>query len=201
MIAARYLIVNADDFGQSPGINRGIVEAHEQGIVTSASMMVRWPDAAEAAAYGAEHPELSLGLHIDLGEWAYRDETWVPLYEVVALDETEAITDEITQQLARFRGLVGKDPSHIDSHQHVHLREPVRSVVVDVARELAVPLRHCSPEVAYCGAFYGQTGNGVSLPGRISVEAMIGLLSALPAGFTELGCHPGEGSDLETMYR
>ena len=200
MIAARYLIVNADDFGQSPGINRGIVEAHEQGIVTSASMMVRWPDAAEAAAYGAEHPELSLGLHIDLGEWAYRDETWVPLYEVVALDETGAITDEITRQLARFRGLVGKDPSHIDSHQHVHLREPVRSVVVATARRLGVPLRGCSSEIRYCGNFYGQTAEGSPLPEAISIKGLTKVILELPPGITELGCHPGQGNDLVTMY-
>src|SRR2546428_2563379 len=140
MIAARYLIVNADDFGQSPGINRGIVEAHEQGIVTSASMMVRWPDAAEAAAYGAEHPELSLGLHADLGEWAYRDETWVPLYEVVSLDDVAAVKDEVSRQLTAFRDLTGKDPTHTDSHQHVHLREPVLSVLAKLAAGLAVPV-------------------------------------------------------------
>ena len=44
-------IVNADDFGQSPGITRGVIAAHERGIVTSASLMVRWPSANEAAAY------------------------------------------------------------------------------------------------------------------------------------------------------
>ena len=46
----RYLIVNADDLGRSPGVNRGVIEAHAGGIVTSASLMVRWPAAAEAAA-------------------------------------------------------------------------------------------------------------------------------------------------------
>src|SRR5439155_20701370 len=121
LVAGPLFVGHGGDLGQGPRKNPGIRQGHRTGLSTSASMMVRWPDAAEAAAYGAEHPELSLGLHIDLGEWAYRDETWVPLYEVVALDETEAITDEITQQLARFRGLVGKDPSHVDSHQHVHL--------------------------------------------------------------------------------
>ncbi|PYS69828.1 MAG: hypothetical protein DMF73_14065 [Acidobacteria bacterium] len=60
MIAQRYLIVNADDFGQSPGINRGVIEAHENGIVTSASLMVRWPAAAEAAQYARGHPDLSV---------------------------------------------------------------------------------------------------------------------------------------------
>src|ERR687893_53407 len=78
----RYLIVNSDDFGLSRGVNQGIIEAHEQGIVTSASLMVRWPAAAEAAAYAREHSELSLGLHIDLSEWAYRDGDWRAVYEV-----------------------------------------------------------------------------------------------------------------------
>ena len=68
-MSTRYLIVNADDFGQSRGINRGITEAHEQGIVTSASLMVRWPAAPEAAAYARSHGSLSLGLHFDFGEW------------------------------------------------------------------------------------------------------------------------------------
>src|SRR5688572_28379081 len=77
----RHLIVNADDFGFSPGVNRGIAEAHERGIVTSASLMVRWPAAAAAASYARARPELSVGLHLDLGEWVLRDGAWVPLYE------------------------------------------------------------------------------------------------------------------------
>lgn len=77
MNGSKVLIVNADDFGQSPDINRGVIEAHEKGIVTSASLMVRWPAAAEAVDYVAAHPELSLGLHLDLAEWAYQEEQWV----------------------------------------------------------------------------------------------------------------------------
>jgi chitin disaccharide deacetylase len=66
MACQRSLIVNADDFGQSPGVNRGTIKTCEQGIVTSASLMVRGP--AAAGAYGQERPTLSLGLHLDLGE-------------------------------------------------------------------------------------------------------------------------------------
>ena len=51
----RYLIVNADDFGLSPGVNRGVVQAHERGIVTSASLMVRQPAAGAAAACARAH--------------------------------------------------------------------------------------------------------------------------------------------------
>src|SRR5918994_7702206 len=66
---ATYLIVNADDFGYTRGVNRGIVEAHEHGIVTSASLMVKQRAAEEAAAYARSHTQLSLGLHIELRRW------------------------------------------------------------------------------------------------------------------------------------
>jgi chitin disaccharide deacetylase len=200
MDATRYLIVNADDFGQSPGVNRGIIEAREHGIVTSASLMVRWPAAEAAAAYGREHPSLSLGLHVDFGEWAYRDGSWVSLYEVIPLDDPKAIRREAENQLATFRHLVGKDPTHIDSHQHVHLREVVRPILLDMARALNVPLRLFSSEVRYCGHFYGQTAEGYPLPDAISVERLLETVATLPPGLTELSCHPGEGNDLHTMY-
>lgn len=200
MPAEKYLIVNADDFGQSRGVNRGVIQAHESGIVTSASLMVRWPDAADAAAYGREHSKLSLGLHVDLGEWAYREGSWVPLYQVVPMDDIMPVKEEVARQLATFHALVGKHPTHIDSHQHVHLREPVRSVLVDISRDMAIPLRHFNPEIHYCGNFYGQTTEGSSLPEAITVEGLIEILGALPDGLTELGCHPGTGNDLDAMY-
>jgi predicted glycoside hydrolase/deacetylase ChbG (UPF0249 family) len=201
MTEKRYLIVNADDFGQSLGVNRGIIEAHERGIVTSASLMVRWPAAVHAANYGRAHPNLSLGLHVDLGEWAFRDETWMPFYEVGPLDDTAAVADELSRQLAIFHRLVGQDPTHLDSHQHIHHQEPVRSILVELAHQLAVPLRHHSPEVRYCGDFYGQEGTGKPLPENISVDTLLNILAALPPGITELGCHPGDGRGLDSMYR
>lgn len=201
MIAPRYLIANADDFGLSPGVNRGIIQAHEKGIVTSASLMVRRPAASGAAAYSRKHPSLSLGIHVDLGEWVYRDGDWVPLYRVVPLEDIAAVADEVSRQLATFRHLTGRDPTHINSHQHVHLREPARSFLVEIARKIGVPLRQCSPEVRYCGDFYGQTAEGSPIPDVISVDGLLRILATLPPGFTELACHPGEGNDVETVYR
>lgn len=201
MCTSSYLIVNADDFGLSREVNRGIIVAHERGIVTSASLMVRWPAAVEAADYRREHPDLSLGLHLDLGEWAYREGAWVPLYEVVALDDSAAVRIEVQRQLAAFRRLVGREPTHLDSHQHVHLREPVRSVAAALARELGMPLRHENESIRYCGDFYGQTAEGLPYPEGINVDRLLAILAALPPGVTELCCHPGTGDGLNTMYR
>jgi chitin disaccharide deacetylase len=200
-VSTKFLIVNADDFGQSYGVNHGIINAHRSGIVTSASLMVRWPAASEAAAYAREHPSLSLGLHVDLGEKVFRAGEWVPAYTVVSLQDTTAIRDEICRQLEMFRHLMGRDPSHLDSHQHVHLREPVRTLLIEVARQLDIPLRHYSSEVRYRGGFYGQTAEGTPLPGAISVDGLIRILETLSTGYTELGCHPAATCDLNTMYR
>ena len=192
MAGKRYLIVNADDFGQSEGFNQGVIEAHERGLVTSASLMVRWPSAAGAAELARAHPSLSLGLHFDLGEWTYRGGEWLPVYQVAAPDDAEAVDAEAERQLARFRELVGRDPTHLDAHQHVHRDEPVRSILLRRAGELGIPLRSHDARIAYRGDFYGQTAKGDPLPEAIRVEALLAVLASLPMGTTELGCHPGE---------
>ena len=190
----RIVIVNADDFGRSDGVNRGVIQAHEKGIVTSASLMVRYAAAADAAGYGRHRPQLSLGLHVDLGEWLYQDGTWTAVYEL------EQFEDEVERQLDAFRSLVRRDPTHLDSHQHVHSEEPVRSIMLATSRRLGVPLRSFSPWVRYCGSFYGQTGTGEPLPSAISAEALVTILCGLPEGVTELGCHPGYADDLRSQY-
>jgi chitin disaccharide deacetylase len=196
----RYLIVNADDFGRSTGINRGVAECHERGIVTSTSLMVRWPAAEEASLYARAHPRLSVGLHVDLSEWAVRDGDWALLYERVAEEDPDTVAAEIDAQLAAFRELLGRDPTHLDGHQHVQRAEPAKSVLFPLAAELGVPLRDFSPRVRYLGSFYGQTRQGEPLPGAISVTGLLAILSELPPGITELGCHPAAAEDFESMY-
>jgi chitin disaccharide deacetylase len=196
----RFLIVNADDFGMSRAINGGILEAHARGVVTSASLLVRWPAAVAAAAAAQSAPHLGLGLHVDLGEWAFQDGEWKSKYEVVPLADRAAIEDEVQRQLNRFHELTHRHPTHLDSHQHIHCHEPARSVLMDVARKLGAPLRHFTPLIHYCGSFYGQTGQGEALPGTISRQALERILRELPPGVTELCCHPGWPDELDTMY-
>lgn len=200
MTGTRFLIVNADDFGQSPGINDGIIQAHERGIVTSTSLMVRWPAAAAAARYQRSHPALSVGLHLDLGEWVYDNGNWEPVYEVVDQEDPAAVRSEILRQLEAFRSMTGQNPSHLDSHQHVHTRGAARDISIEIAEQLNLPLRSLRSRATYCSGFYGQTGEGAPLPDLISQDALLAILDSLPEGYTELGCHPGLGQDLETTY-
>jgi chitin disaccharide deacetylase len=200
MTGPRLLVVNADDFGRSRGVNAGVIAAHERGIVSSASLMVRWPAAREAADYALERPQLGIGLHLDLGEWVNADGRWVPLYEVVPLNDDDAVRDEVSRQLDRFRELTGRNPTHVDSHQHVHEREPVRAAAHELARALSVPLRGWTPGIRYLGGFYGQSEDGTPLSGAISVASLVRLLRKLNRGTTELSCHPGDADGLEGMY-
>ena len=191
--------MNADDFGRSDAINAGVVHGHVHGIVTSASLMVRHPAAADGVAAAREHPGLSLGLHIDLTEWEHSGGAWRAKYTVVDTADRSAVTHEVERQLEAFRALVGAEPSHLDSHQHVHRDEPVRSVAAQAATALAVPLRE-NGQVRYCGAFYGQDGRGEAFPGAITPEALARLVRELEPGTTEIGCHPATSAEAFTSY-
>lgn len=175
---ASHLVVNADDFGLSAGVNRGILEAHERGIVTSTSLMVLRPEAGAAREIASRHPSLSIGLHLEL-----------------AGGSAEA---ECAAQLASFRDLLGRDPTHIDSHHHVHMSEPQASAARALAAELDVPLR--GERIRYEGGFFGRTEKGEAWLDGISVEHLIAIVEDLPPGWTELGCHPGVGVEAESSY-
>jgi predicted glycoside hydrolase/deacetylase ChbG (UPF0249 family) len=198
--SARRLVVNADDFGRSAGINRGIFVAHERGIVTSASLMARWPAARDAAAFARQAPELGLGLHVDLAEWVYDAGDWRPVYEVVDLCDARAVRTEVWRQVERFDSLYGAYPTHLDSHQHVHRSEPVRSVMLDVASELGVVVRGEDRGVVYCGDFHGQSGRAETLREAITSNALLAIVTALAPGTTELACHPGLDDESGSVY-
>jgi len=178
---ARHLIINADDFGSTDGINRGIVDCHLNGVVTSTSLMVFGAAAGEAAARAADLPRLSIGLH------------WVgdrPGSEVDT-DDPAAVRSELERQLTRFEGLVGRAPDHIDSHHHLHREEQLMPVFEEVAGELGVPLRG-GAEIAYIGGFYAQWEWGVTELRHVSVPALQRILEEeVGEGWTELSCHPG----------
>jgi chitin disaccharide deacetylase len=196
--AVRQVVVNADDFGASSGINRGVIEAHERGLVTSTSLMVDRPAAAEAAEYGRRRPELAIGLHVE-AEPQSRFLRWLGRREHRDDEAAEAVT--VRRQLERFRRLVGADPTHLDSHHHVHRRERLRPIFLELAQELDVPLRHFTPGVEFCGEFYGHDGRGRPEPEAITPQALIALLENVSDGVTEVGSHPGYPNGFKTSYR
>ncbi len=169
----KWLIVTGDDFGASCGINRGILEAHRAGILTSASLLVNRPASAEAAALARACPALSLGLHLELD----------------AADPVRAAA-ECRRQLARFEELAGILPTHVDSHHNVHRDARVLPHILSVTQQDGVPVRGHSP-ARYVGKFYGRWG-GATHPEQIGVDGLLRLLDTeLRDGVTELSCHPG----------
>ena len=198
MSEERFLVVNADDLGLSEAVNEGIFRAHADGVVTSASLMVRQGAAPAAAEAAASHPELAIGLHLDLGEWIYERGEWIQAYLHCDTDDREAVEAECRAQLERFRALLARDPTHLDSHQHVHESEPVAGVAEALAAELAVPLRNRA--IPYEGGFYGQSGKGEAFPEGISPERLAALIRELPRGWTEIGCHPAAGPVPTSSY-
>ena len=172
------LIVNADDLGFTAAINRGILEAHEHGIVTSASLMVDRPGAEDGAAIARRTPGLSVGLHAVID----RDD---------ALTVTAETCDaELARQLARYEELVGARPTHIDSHHHAHRDPSIDEIFVAFADRNGLPMREHS--VRHEAGYYGEHAVGV--------ESLLAILGRLDDGDTELGCHPGYVDGLVSRY-
>ena len=181
----RRLIVNADDFGLAAGVNEGIVEAHVRGILTSTSLMVDRRATADAVRRARAHPALSVGLHY--------------VEDGPEIDEPGHAARAFAAQLARFRELTGADPTHVDSHHHVHLTR--MSTFTPLVAPLGVPLRG-DGRVRYLGGFYAQPQRGVVELKRVRAPFLVELLSGdITAAFTELGCHPARvSSDLHSSY-
>jgi len=180
----KFLIVNGDDFGVTRGVNRGILEAHRHGILTSASLFVDRPGTADAVAFARETSSLSVGLHADLDGV-----------------RGERVRPELVRQLARFEELVGTSPTHLDSHHNVHRHPDVFPAFAAVAEERGLLLRDFS-SVRYISDFYGYGDNPPDF-GGIGVAALVELLTTrVEHGLTEVACHPGYvDDDLESSYR
>jgi predicted glycoside hydrolase/deacetylase ChbG (UPF0249 family) len=196
------LVVNADDFGYSRGVSEGILKAHRDGIVTATSLMPLRSDAVAAVRHAESHPSLDIGLHVDTGEWIYRGGQWRPLYVIVDPDAAEStVRDEFRRQLDAFQRLVGREPTHLDSHQHVHRScATLAEVMMAAAQELHIPLRHMTPSIRYEGGFFGQQARGEPYPQGITVENLVAMIRGLPPGLTEISCHPAAATDHESPY-
>ena len=176
----KYLIVNADDFGASHGINRGILEAHLRGILTSTSLLVNTAWSVEAAELSRAAPELSVGLHADL-----RNEL-----KETADDPRRRLREELEKQFFGFVELMGRPPTHLDSHHNLHRDPKAFPEFLALAAKHGLPLREHSP-VRYFSKFYGQWGGKTHLE-QISVESLARMLETeIEDGITELSCHPG----------
>jgi predicted glycoside hydrolase/deacetylase ChbG (UPF0249 family) len=188
----RFLIVNADDFGASEGVNRGIVDCHVGGILTSTSLMVTGRAVREAVALSGEHPDLAIGLHFDLfGEDEREFDT----------SDLPAVRSEFERQLDAFHQLMGRLPTHVDSHRHVHREEQLMPLIAELVEPLEVPLRG-DGRVRFVGHFYAQWEWKVTNLEYVSVPFLIQMLrEKVPEGWTEFSCHPGYRSpDYTAVY-
>ncbi len=155
----RRLIVNADDLGLTPGVNQGILEAHQRGILTSTTAMVNMP-AAEMGLQllQREAPQVGIGLHINLttgpsvlpaqqvpslvqadGTFYYNSDN--PLERASQMQPGE-IEAEIRAQFERFIHLAGRKPDHLDAHHHAAYHIPAAfETLLDLARAHDLPIR------------------------------------------------------------
>ena len=148
----------------------------------------------EAVALSRQNPALSIGLHFDV--WG-EDEREFDTHD---LDATER---ELHRQIEQFVSVMGRPPTHIDSHRHAHREEHLFEHFRNWVAPLGVPLRG-DGRVNFVGGFYGQWQWGVTELSYISVGFLEQMLhNEVPAGrVTEFSCHPGYiTADYRGIYR
>jgi hopanoid biosynthesis associated protein HpnK len=192
MSAARRLVINADDFGLSAGVTRGIVEGHEAGVVTSTSLLVNAPAFADAVAAARRLPRLGVGIHFNLTTGRpVSPPAQVPSlcdragrFHSLASLAARALTGRIAAsevgaecraQLARFAA-TGLRPTHLDGHHHVHLLPGIWAPVAAAARAAGVWVVRVPLEA----------------PGRIAWRPSAALAQVLLAASYRLADHTGE---------
>jgi len=153
------LVVNADDLGLTPGVNRGIIEAHQKGIVTSATLMANAPAFEEAASLARRNPGLGIGCHlVAIGGRPVLDASAArlllgangqfppSLQEFLRLHPgclssawrgQQQLAQEFAAQVDKVRR-AGLPVSHLDTHKHIHALPGVREAVFQVARQKGV---------------------------------------------------------------
>jgi predicted glycoside hydrolase/deacetylase ChbG (UPF0249 family) len=157
----RFLIINADDFGRTPGVTEGILQTHQRGVVTSTTAMVNLPGAEAAVRRArAEAPEMGIGIHLnltagqpllppgDVSSLVGPDGRFHPVRRLVPrlkdlnLDQVRV---ELEAQIERFRSW-GDEPTHLDSHHHVlYLSPHLFRVLVELAERYHLPIRYPWP--------------------------------------------------------
>jgi len=229
---ARYLIVNADDYGLTAGVSRAILRAHHQGILTSTTFMVNFPWAGEMAAMLAEAPHLGVGLHLNLTTGA----PVLPPDEVPSLVGPDGgfgrnllrllrsarpaeAEREWSAQLERFVALVGRPPTHLDTHRYLQAWPPLCRAMLAVARRYGVrAVRVLPPDVFPPGTFprwspaalvlraalrrttalvrqSGLRSPDRTLAGDFDLQGLLARLDQAGEGVTEIVTHPGEVDD------
>jgi predicted glycoside hydrolase/deacetylase ChbG (UPF0249 family) len=149
--AGRLLIVNADDYGLTPGVSRAILRAHREGVVTSTSVLALAPGFEPSAPWLRDTEGIGVGAHLAAvgedppllsarevptlvdrsGRLASSWRAFLPRMAAGRIDPAD-LRREFTAQVERIRG-AGLEPAHVDTHQHLHLWPSVGEVVLDVA--------------------------------------------------------------------
>jgi predicted glycoside hydrolase/deacetylase ChbG (UPF0249 family) len=136
------LIVNADDFGFTTDVNRGIIAAHREGILTAATLMATGGAFDDAVRLARDNPSLDVGVHLALvNAPSVLDGKPLPatvgeLLKRLALRRIP-VYEELRAQVAKVVA-AGLNPTHLDTHKHTHLAPPVLAAVARVAREFHI---------------------------------------------------------------
>jgi predicted glycoside hydrolase/deacetylase ChbG (UPF0249 family) len=204
---SKRLIVNADDFGFTPEVNLGILEAHRTGILTATTLMANGDAFDDAVSIARANATLDVGCHLVLigGHSVLPPHAALPLSVPELLRALAArrlqVYDELAAQVRKILG-AGLHPTHLDTHKHTHLAPPVLEAMARIAEEFEIRWVRRPFDLPALGWLFQRVltrhgcrttdhFTGFRLTGRFGAAELVRLIRELPEGLTEFMCHPG----------
>lgn len=216
----KYLIVNADDYGHTPGVSAGIRRAHLEGIVTSTSAMMNSPHIDDELPMLIKLcPRIGIGVHLIMtsgkpllppdslpvlmslsedGQSFNHD----PLGKIDMIDPEE-VRAEWRAQINKFIRITGRSPDHLDAHHHAMcFSDNLLKIYFELASLIGCPVRRALASFESRSMLLNekQTGSGVKMPDwfddrfydeQANVGTLDWMIADLKPGVTEWMCHPG----------
>lgn len=207
----RRLIINADDCNLTPGVTRGILKSHDEGILTSTTFLINLPLDTRTVREIKKRPKLGVGLHLNitLGRPVSAGRKIPSLLKPEGifkrhsdnqkkLPSLKDVVSEYEAQIGLFEKYFGQQPDHLDTHHHLHDHIHFFQALALVAKRFNIPVRRS--KIFHIKAYQSRAKNlqttdylfgNLEARSHWQLESFLGIVRNLPDGVSEIACHPG----------
>ncbi len=206
----RSLIVNADDFNLTRGVDRAILECHDRGIVSSTTFMVNLPVEARTLSELKKRKKLGVGIHLNV---TFRNPV-LPSARVRSLLKADGgfkkmpdqlsrlpkageLAAEYSAQIEKFIRCFGRKPTHLDTHHQMHNHPFFLKILAETGRKYKIPIRKSALMNQSAFAHLRAQSPAFFFFGNLTPEGhwtkvpLENILRNIPMGLSEIMCHPG----------
>ncbi len=200
----KYLIINADDFNLTSGVDRAILDCHDRGVVSSTTILMTFPIKKNKIKHLLNRPFLGKGIHLSITLGEPRSSSFKSSFSKMSPQKIKSIPEvklmkEFEAQILQFQDSFGVLPTHIDTHHHLHIYSNLFNVILKLSYKYKIPHRLVplntsevrrsllKDKIPIPHYFFGDLDHKK----HWTLTSLCRQISSLPKGVSEIMVHPG----------